>query len=109
MRTVRDWVAILHQFYYSFPLLPYSTSLTRALRKASKVYLFDWSEVPEESLRLENMVALHLHKAVATWNARGEGHVAVQLVGKQGICRKLTTDVGILWVISADRWLRALP
>jgi predicted AAA+ superfamily ATPase len=158
--TVRDWVAILHQFYYSFPLLPYSTSLTRALRKASKVYLFDWSEVPEESLRLENMVALHLHKAAATWNARGEGHVAVrylrdreknevdfviternrpiclvecklsettphpalvsyqrrlkvpvvvQLVGRHGICRKLTTEAGILWVISADRWLRALP
>jgi predicted AAA+ superfamily ATPase len=158
--TVRDWVAILHQFYYSFPILPYSTSLTRALRKASKVYLFDWSEVLEESLRLENMIALHLHKAVATWNARGEGHVAVrylrdrekaevdfviterarpicliecklsdtsphpalvayqrklkvpvavQLIGKQGICRKLTTDAGILWVISADRWLRALP
>jgi hypothetical protein len=158
--TVRDWVAILHQFYYSFPLLPYSTSLTRALRKASKVYLFDWSEVPEESLRLENMVALHLQKAVMTWNARGEGRVAVrylrdrekdevdfviterdrpiclvecklsetsphpalvsyqrklkvpvavQLIGTQGICRKLTTDAGILWVISADRWLRALP
>jgi predicted AAA+ superfamily ATPase len=158
--TVRDWVAILHQFYYSFPLLPYSTSLTRALRKASKVYLFDWSEVPEESLRLENMVALHLYKAASTWNARGEGHVAVrylrdrekeeidfviterdkpiclvecklsetsphpalisyqrklkvpvavQLVGKPGICRKLTTDTGILWVISANRWLRALP
>jgi hypothetical protein len=33
----------------------------------------------------------------------------VQLIGKSGICRKLTTEAGILWVISADRWLRALP
>ncbi len=109
--TVRDWVAILHQFYYSFPLLPYSTSLTRALRKASKVYLFDWSEVLQESLRLENMVALHLCKAAATWNARGEGHVAVRYLRdrEKDEVDFVIPNAGILWVISADRWLRALP
>ena len=158
--TVRDWLAVLHQFYYSFPIPPYSTSLTRALRKASKVYLFDWAEVPEEPMRFENLVALHLHKAVSIWNAGGEAAagvhylrdkekhevdfvltdkgrpfclvecklsdttvhpplayyqnklgapVAVQLVGKTGVCRKIKGDAGTVWVISADRWLSALP
>lgn len=158
--TVRDWVSILHQFYYSFPIMPYSTSLTRALRKAVKVYLFDWSEVPGEAARFENLVALHLYKAVSLWSARGEAKtslrylrdrekrevdfvvtekerpvclvecklsettlapqlvqfqeklrvpIAVQVVATPGICRKIKTDAGSAWIVSADRWLGSLP
>jgi hypothetical protein len=140
--------------------MPYSRSLTRALRKAVKVYLFDWSEVPGEAARFENLVALHLYKAVSLWSARGEAKtslrylrdrekrevdfvvtekerpvcliecklsettlapqlvqfqeklrvpVAVQIVAPPGICRKITTDAGSAWIISADRWLGSLP
>jgi predicted AAA+ superfamily ATPase len=34
------------------------------LRKEPKLYLWDWSQVEDESVRLENMVASHLLKAV---------------------------------------------
>ena len=47
--TVRDWITILHQFYYSFALMPYSKSLARAI-----------------------------HKAVSLWNARGEANAALR-------------------------------
>lgn len=140
--------------------MPYSTSLVRSLRKAVKVYLFNWAEVPAEDARFENVVALHLHKAVSLWNARGEAKVslrylrdrekhevdfvlvekekpicliecklsettlapslvryqeklrvptAIQLVASSGICRKIRTDAGTAWVISADRWIACLP
>jgi hypothetical protein len=76
--TVRDWVNVLHQFYYCFPIMPWSRSLARAIRKMVKVYLFDWSEIPGEAARFENVVALHLHKAVTLWNARGEAKAALR-------------------------------
>lgn len=78
--TVRDWLLLLEQFYYLFRITPYSTSLARALRKETKVYLYDWVEVGEESFRFENMVALHLHKAVQTWRAMGEGDIGLHYV-----------------------------
>jgi predicted AAA+ superfamily ATPase len=34
----------------------------RAVRKSSKLYLWDWSEVPTEGARFENLVAGHLLK-----------------------------------------------
>ena len=36
----------------------------RALKKAQKQYHFDWSVVPEEPARFENLVAMHLLKWV---------------------------------------------
>jgi hypothetical protein len=36
--------------------------LERALKKESKYYLWDWSEIKEEGSRFENMVAVHLLK-----------------------------------------------
>ena len=158
--TIRDWVAILGQFFYLFQITPYTGSLTRTLKKETKAYLFDWAEVNDESFRFENLVALHLYKAVEYWKATGEGKislhflrdkekrevdfilvegsrpiclvecknqdvspasnltyfqnklkvpVAVQLVNKKGVCRKIKQDFGELWIISADRWLGILP
>jgi hypothetical protein len=34
---------------------------------------------------------------------------AVQIVHQPGICKKLHTEGFTQWVISADRWLSALP
>lgn len=78
--TARDWLLLLEQFYYLFRVTPFTGSLARALRKESKVYLYDWVEVPQESFRFENLVALHLHKAVQTWRAMGEGDLSLHYV-----------------------------
>ncbi len=78
--TVRDWLLLLEQFFYMIRIAPFTGSLARTLRKESKVYLYDWVEVPLESFRFENMVALHLHKAVQIWRATGEGDIGLHYV-----------------------------
>lgn len=83
--TVRDWVGVLERFYYLFRVGPYSKGLARALRKESKVYLYDWSAVGAPGARFENVVALHLLKAARTWSALGEASVTLHyLRDKEG-------------------------
>lgn len=78
--TVRDWLMLLEQFYYLFRITPFTTRVSRALRKETKAYLYDWVEIENESIRFENMVALHLLKAVLLWQARGDKTVALNFV-----------------------------
>jgi uncharacterized protein len=42
------------------------------LQKQAKLYLWDWADVEDEGARFENLVALHLLKAVRTWTQVGE-------------------------------------
>lgn len=70
--TVREWLEVLANFYYIFRVPPYAATLARTLRKEAKTYLYDWAAVEAEGPRFENLVALHLLKAVRTWSALGE-------------------------------------
>jgi uncharacterized protein len=158
--TIRDWVLLLEQFFYLFRLSPFTGRLARTLRKEQKAYLFDWVEIEDEGLRFENLVALHLLKAVRLWKAMGEEDsqlhyirdkekrevdfvlsekgnpfclieckkteealspsllyfqkqlkvpIAVQILHKSGVCKKLRVEGLTQWVISADQWLTLLP
>jgi len=60
--TVKRWLNYLNELYYCFALKPYSKSSTRALKKESKLYLWDWSEIENKGARFENLIALHLLK-----------------------------------------------
>jgi len=158
--TIRDWLLLLEQFFYMFRIAPFTGRLARTLRKESKAYLFDWVEIENENLRFENLVALHLLKAVRLWKAMGEGDpllnyirdkekrevdfvlsekgkafcliecktgeetfapnlfhfqkklsvpIAIQLLHKTGVCKRLHTEGLTQWIISADQWLPILP
>jgi predicted AAA+ superfamily ATPase len=61
-RAVSHWLEILERLYYCFRITPYSGSLTRSLKKASKCYLWDWSGITGEGARFENLTAGHLLK-----------------------------------------------
>ena len=61
-KTISSWVDILEKFYYHFRIYPHQSSLIKSLRKEPKLYLWDWSEIKEDGVRLENMVASHLLK-----------------------------------------------
>ncbi len=61
-RAVTNWLSILEQFYYHFRIYPYHKKSIRSLKKDSKLYMFDWSEIPDEAARFENLVASHLLK-----------------------------------------------
>ncbi|MBI5244626.1 MAG: ATP-binding protein [Elusimicrobia bacterium] len=74
-RTVSHWLDVLESFYYHFRIHPYSRSAFRSLKKIPKLYLWDWSEVPDEAARFENLIASHLLKLVH-WLQDREGYKA---------------------------------
>jgi len=61
-RAVSHWMDILDRLYYLFNLVPFTHSAVRSLKRAPKIYLWDWTQVPDKGARFENLVACHLLK-----------------------------------------------
>jgi uncharacterized protein len=61
-RAVSHWMDILERLYFCFRISPFTHKTVRALKKTPKVYLWDWSSVPDAGHRFENLVAGHLLK-----------------------------------------------
>jgi uncharacterized protein len=78
--TIRNWILLLEQFFYLFRLAPFTVRLTRTLKKENKAYLYDWAEIENEGLRFENLVAMHLLKAVRLWKAMGDGDLRLHFL-----------------------------
>ncbi len=64
-KTVSNWLNILERLYAIFRLAPFGSPKIRAVKKEQKHYHFDWTVINNESIRFENMVALHLLKWVS--------------------------------------------
>ena len=60
--TVARWISHLNHLYYSFTISPFGSPKIRAVKKLSKLYLWDWSCIDDPGLRFENLVASHLLK-----------------------------------------------
>jgi predicted AAA+ superfamily ATPase len=60
--TVSRWIEVLEAVYYCYRILPYGAPKIRAIKKAGKIYLWDWAEIESEGPRFENLVASHLLK-----------------------------------------------
>jgi predicted AAA+ superfamily ATPase len=72
--TISRWIELLKQFYFLFPIYPWSNNIPHSLIKEPKIYLCDWSLVPEDSgAKFENLVACHLKKSVDFWTEKGLG------------------------------------
>lgn len=71
--TIKRWLNLLSELYYIFRIQPYSQSIKRSLKKESKLYLWDYSEIESKGARFENLVAAHLLKACHYWTDTGEG------------------------------------
>lgn len=61
-KTVERWITILENLYLCFRISPFGASRVRAVKKERKLYLWDWSMVPEGGARFENLVASQLLK-----------------------------------------------
>ena len=60
--TVERWLGILESLYVCFRIPPFGAPRIRAVKKETKLYLWDWSQVPDHGQRFENLVACHLLK-----------------------------------------------
>jgi len=61
-KTAERWLQILENLYVCFRVAPYGPPRVRAVKKAGKLYLWDWSSVESDGPRFENMVACQLLK-----------------------------------------------
>ncbi|RLB17567.1 MAG: ATP-binding protein [Deltaproteobacteria bacterium] len=61
-KTVESWIEILERLHFVFQVRPYGKRIQRSISKARKIYFWDWSEVPETGMRLENLLGTHLLK-----------------------------------------------
>lgn len=63
-QTISKWIQILESFYYCFRIYPFASSEIKSLRKEPKLFLWDYSELEDRSVKFENLVASHLLKFV---------------------------------------------
>jgi predicted AAA+ superfamily ATPase len=66
-KTAKRWVQILDSLYYCYLISPLGSSKIKAIKKAQKLYLWDWSQIEDPGARFENMVASHLLKLCDYW------------------------------------------
>jgi predicted AAA+ superfamily ATPase len=91
--TIKNYLRRLTEFYLVFKISPYSKNIKRALIKAPKCYLYNWSMVKNESKRFENYVACELNTSLQLWQeASGEKFSLFYIRDKQ----KHETDFLIL-------------
>lgn len=63
-KALSAWIAALERLYAVFRVSPFGAPRIRAVKKEQKHYHLDWSIVPDEGARFENLVACHLLKWV---------------------------------------------
>lgn len=66
-QTIKNHLRRMEDFYLLFRIQPYAKNIKRSLLKAPKVYLFDWTRVPDPGLRYENWMACELLSLTRYW------------------------------------------
>ncbi len=69
--TILSWTDIFQRLFIIFKVPPYAKRINRGIQKQPKYYFWDWSQLPGDGVRFENLIASHLFKAVTTWNDLG--------------------------------------
>jgi predicted AAA+ superfamily ATPase len=78
--TVRRWVDLLSRLHFGFLVRPFSSNITKAIRKEPKWFLRDWSGIKDDGARAETFMACHLLKAVEGWSDLGLGEFELRYV-----------------------------
>jgi predicted AAA+ superfamily ATPase len=78
--TVKSWMEVLDRFFLSFRLAPWTATITRAIQKERKSYLFNFPLIQDPGARFENAVAVELFRAVSNWNDAGLGPFSLHYV-----------------------------
>jgi len=65
--TIKNYLKKLEDFYLTFKVIPYSNNIKRAILKAAKWYLFDWTAIKDPYKRFENFVGAQLYARLSAW------------------------------------------
>lgn len=99
-QQVREWIAQLEWHYYCFSIPQWNKKSDISLKKNPKLYLWDWSELSDKGAVYENIVAVHLRKAIYFWNDNGEKYELFYLWNK-----KADREVDFLITRNNNPWL----
>lgn len=91
--TVKNYLKRLEDFYLAFKVHPYSKNIKRALLKAPKCYLYDWSKTKDAGKRFENYVAVELLTQINLWMDASENEFSLFYIRNK---QKEETDFLIL-------------
>lgn len=75
--TLKNYLKRLEDFYLAFKIHPYSKNIKRALLKAPKCYLYDWTRARDPGKRFENYVAVELTAKIHLWRDASEDRYAL--------------------------------
>lgn len=75
--TIKNYLKRLEDFYLAFKVRPYSKNIKRALLKAPKCYLYDWTRIKDPAKRFENYVAVEWLARINLWNESSEDRYAL--------------------------------
>lgn len=79
-RTARNYLKALELLCFLFIVKPYTKNIARAVKKESKVYLYDWAKINDDSKKFENYVACELYSLISFWNDSGYAHFDLNFV-----------------------------
>lgn len=82
-KTIANWLEALKKIYLVFSLMPWSESISKAIKKEAKFYFFDWAIVNDEGARFENAIAVFLLGLVYRWNELGIGNFDLRYIRNQ--------------------------
>ncbi|NUM89688.1 MAG: ATP-binding protein, partial [Bdellovibrionales bacterium] len=63
-KTLLKWIHSLEMLYAVFRVPPFGPPRIKAIKKAQKLFFYDWNALADDGARFENFVAVHLLKWV---------------------------------------------
>ena len=79
-KTVSDWLTVFDRFFLSFSLSPWTFKIARAIKKEKKFYLMNPAIIEDKGVRMENIVAIELSRAVQLWSDMGFGNFNIHYI-----------------------------
>jgi predicted AAA+ superfamily ATPase len=78
--TLVNWINIIKELYLVFTIRPWYKNILRSIRKEAKLYFFDWSGLPDQGRRFENLMAVSLVRMAARFTEMGLGVFEVMYI-----------------------------
>ena len=79
-KTISDWLTVFDRFFLSFSLSPWTSKIARAIKKEKKIYLMNPAIIENRGVRMENIVAIELSRAVQLWSDMGFGNFNIHYI-----------------------------